>query len=160
MSAEELVEKGYADIDEPGKLVISDTAFLRDKIFSKLIVSVTKVLDLEPNVICQPKESIIDSLSDRGCIDPKGIILIKKAHMISPVESPSEIVDDSLSEWAKDSGVIGDTRIELGNKNDLGVEDFMNYLRSRYPDAPKGLVDYLISNGIIKIQGNQVDILK
>ena len=160
MPAEELVEKGYADIDEPGKLVISDTAFLRDKIFSKLIVSVTKVLDLEPNVMCQPKESIIDSLSDRGCIDPKGIILIKKAHMISPTESPSEIVDDSLSEWAKDSGVVGDTRIELGNKNDLGVEEFMNYLRSRYPDAPKGLVDYLISNGVIKIQGNQVDILK
>ena len=161
MTSDELIEKGYADINESNNLVISDFAYLRDKIFSKLIVSVTKVLDLEPNMVCQPKGSIIDSLDKSGTIGPKGIILIKKAHMISPTESQSnDLANNSLSEWAKDSGIVGDTKIELGDKENIGVDDFMDYLHTRYPDAPKGLIDYLISNGVIKIQGNQVDVLK
>lgn len=164
ISAEELIEKGYADITESGNLIISESAFLRDKLFSKLIVSVTKVLDLDPGItsMSQPKESIIDSLCSRGTIEPKGIIMIKKAHMLSPkinTEFPIE-EDSSVSDWASDSGIIGDLKIELGDRTDLSVEEFMDYLHTRYSDAPKGLIDYLISNGVVKIQGNQVDILK
>lgn len=162
MSCEELIEKGYADV-EGSDLIISDSAYLRDKLFSKLIVSVTKVLDLDPTVTMEPekKESIIDTLSSSGKLDPKGIILIKKAHMISPSQSPiAEDNDSSLSEWMKDSGIVGDTKIELGSKKEMSVEDFMDYLHSRYPDAPKGLIDRLVSSGVVKIQGNQVDILK
>ena len=161
MSSDELVEKGYAEVSNSDTIVISDSAFLRDKLFSKLIVSVTKVLDLDPSVTMCPdrKESIIDSLGDSGSISPKGIILIKKAHMMSPMGLSNSNSDD-LTDWVKDSGIIGDTKIELGDREDMKVGDFMEYLQSRYPDAPKGLIDYLISKGIVKIQGNQVDILK
>lgn len=158
MSGEELIEKNYADLDDNGNLIISDSAFLIDKLFSKLIITVTKELDLEP--CTQPKESIIDSLSDRG-VSPKGIIMIKKAHMISPV-SPSPIVEErqDLNDWVSDSGIVGDTKIELGDKDDLKLDEFIDYLRSRYPDAPKGLLEHLISRGLVKIEGNQVDIIK
>ena len=161
ISSDELIEKGYAEISE-NNLKISDIAFLRDKLFSKLIVSVTKVLDLDPKVLDCPKESIIDSLGQSGAVDPKGIILIKKAHMISPSPSPVMMEEDKpeLGDWIKDSGIVGDMRIELGDKNDMGVEDFVKYLKSRYSDAPKGLLDYLVSNGVVKIQGNKVDVLK
>ena len=61
VSAEELLEKNYADLDNEGNLVISDSAYLIDKLFSKLIITVTKELDLEPCM--HNKESLIDSLS-------------------------------------------------------------------------------------------------
>ena len=163
MTPEDFVEKGYAEYSKDNTTVIvSDTAFLRDKVFSKLIVSMTKVLDLDPKVIDCPKESIIDELDSSGSINPKGIILIKKAHMMSPVISEESIQDDKpeLSDWIKDSGIIGDMRIELGDREDMGVEDLVGHLKSRYSDAPKGLLDYLISNGVIKIQGNKVEVLK
>lgn len=159
VSAEELLEKNYADLDNEGNLVISDSAYLIDKLFSKLIITVTKELDLEPCM--HNKESLIDSLADKG-MSPRGIIMIKKAHMISPSE-PTPMIEDnkeSLNDWISDSGIVGDTKIELGDKNDLKLEEFMDYIKSRYPDAPKGLLESLISRGLIKIDGNQVDIIK
>lgn len=158
MSAEELIEKNYADVID-GKLVISDSALLIDKLFSKLIISVTKELDLDTTIPTQPKESIIEALAKDGNIGPKGIIMIKKAHMISPMEENHEEKSE-LPEWIEDSGIVGDMKIELGDKNDLKVGDFMDHLSSRYSDAPKGLIDYLISKGIIKIDGNHVEVLK
>lgn len=162
MSLEDLVEKGYAELSGEN-VKVSDMAFLRDKLFSKLVVSITKVMDLDPKVLECPKESIIDSLGASGSISPKGIMLIKKAHMISPTSLPVEPeVEDKpiLKDWIEDSGIIGDMKIELGNKEGMGIEDFMKYLNSRYSDAPKGLLDHLVSNGVIRIQGNQVDVLK
>ena len=82
--------------------------------------------------------------------------------MISPSMSNS-IQEDKpeLHDWVKDSGIVGDMKIELGDKEEgMGIEDFVRYLKSRYSDAPKGLVDHLISNGVIKIHGNKVDVLK
>ena len=162
MTPEDLVEKGYAEFSKEDSIVISDTAFLRDKVFSKLIVSMTKVLDLDPKILECPKESIIDNLGTSGSINPKGIILIKTAHMMSPVTLEESIQNDKpeLSDWIKDSGIIGDMRIELGDRENMGVEDLVGHLKSRYSDAPKGLLDYLISNGVIKIQGNKVEVLK
>lgn len=159
MSAEELIEKNYADVKD-GNLVISDTAFLVDKLFSKLIISVTRELDLDTTVPSQPKESIIEALSNSGNIGPKGIIMIKKAHMISPAIESVKEERPELPEWIEDSGIVGDMKIELGNRKDLGVSEFTDYLGSRYSDAPKGLIDYLISKGVIKIDGNQVAVLK
>lgn len=76
ISAEDLVEKGFASIDEDNKVTIPETAFLQSKLFSKLIVSVTKILDLDP--IEGPKEDIINMLESKGSLGPKGIMLIKK----------------------------------------------------------------------------------
>ena len=157
---EELLEKNYAELDNEGNLIISDSAFLIDKLFSKLIITVTRELDLPE--INQSKESIIDSLAERGNLSPKGVIMIKKAHMLSPVCNHVEdcCPETDLKGWVKDSGIIGDTKIELGDKDNLKLDDFMDYLKSRYPDAPKGLLEHLISNGLVKIEGSKVDIIK
>lgn len=159
ITPEELLEKNYAELNNEGDLVISESAFLIDKLFSKLIITVTRELDL-PDVHGESKESIIDSLADKGSLSPKGIVMIKKAHMLSPMVPVSNENSENLNEWVDDSGIVGDTKIELGDKDDLKLDDFVDYLRSRYPDAPKGLLDYLISKGLVKIDGNRVDIIK
>ena len=161
MTPEELIEKNYASSVSENEIQIVPNAFLIDKLFSKLIISVTKELDLDTTVPGQPKESVIDSLASSGNISPKGIILIKKAHMLSQNPISEGISDkEELEDWVEDSGIVGDLRIELGDKNDISLSEFMDYLNSRYPDAPKGLIDYLVSNGIVRIQGNHVDVVK
>ena len=42
----------------------------------------------------------------------------------------------------------------------MGIKDFMKVLDERYSDAPEGIIDHLISTGVINIQGNQVSIFK
>ena len=153
---EELEEKGFAKVDESGNAKIDENAFLYSKLFSKLIISVTKVLDL-PSVD-KPKEDIISELEGRETLPPKGIILIKKAHRIPVEASFSENSEESES-WLKDSGIIGDLRLEFGGSS-MGIKEFTKLLDERYDDAPENIIDILIQKGVIKIQGNQVDILK
>ena len=153
---EELEEKGFAKVDESGNAKIDENAFLYSKLFSKLIISVTKVLDL-PSVD-KPKEDIISELEGREALPPKGIILIKKAHRIPVEASFSENSEESES-WLKDSGIIGDLRLEFGGSS-MEIREFTKLLDERYDDAPENIIDILIQKGVIKIQGNQVDILK
>ena len=153
---EELEEKGFAKVDESGNAKIDENAFLYSILFSKLIISVTKVLDL-PSVD-KPKEDIISELEGRETLPPKGIILIKKAHRIPVEASFSENSEESES-WLKDSGIIGDLRLEFGGSS-MGIKEFTKLLDERYDDAPENIIDILIQKGVIKIQGNQVDILK
>ena len=152
---EELEEKGFAKIDENGNTKIDNNAFLYSKLFSKLIISVTKVLDLPS--IDKPKEDIIEELEHKQAIPEKGIILIKKAHRI-PIEASFSSTDEDES-WIKDSGIIGDLRLEFGGSS-MGIKEFTKLLDERYDDAPENIIDILIQKGVIKIQGNQVDILK
>lgn len=154
---EELEEKGFAKVDEEGNTKVDENAFLYSKLFSKLIVSVTKVLDL-PNIQDRPKEDIIEELAGRQTIPEKGIILIKKAHRI-PVEASFSEGSGESDSWLKDSGIIGDLRLEFGGSS-MGIKEFTKLLDERYDDAPENIIDILIQKGVIKIQGNQVDILK
>lgn len=154
---DELEEKGFAKIDEEtGNVKINDSAFLCSKLFSKLIVSVTKVLDLPP--IDKPKEDIIEELREKQAIPEKGIILIKKAHRI-PIEASFSEGSEESESWLRDSGIIGDLRLEFGGSS-MGIKEFTKLLDERYDDAPENIIDILIQRGVIKIQGNQVDILK
>ena len=154
---EELEEKGFARVDETtGETKINDSAFLCSKLFSKLIISVTKVLDLPQ--IERPKEDIIEELAQKQAIPEKGIILIKKAHRIPIEASFSEATSESEG-WVKDSGIIGDLKLEFGGTS-MSVKDFTKLLDERYDDAPENIIDILIQKGVIKIQGNQVDIYK
>lgn len=153
-TAEDLEEKGFAEVCS-GNVKIYDSAFLQHKLFSKLIISVTKVLDLPP--IDRPKIDIINDLEAGGTISPKGIMLIKKAHRI-PVEASFSSTEECES-WLKDSGIIGDLKLEFGGSS-MGVKEFTKLLDERYDDAPENIIDILIQKGVIKIQGNQVDILK
>lgn len=143
-TADELEEKGFAEVSEDGSVKISDTAFLQSRLFSKLVISVTKVLDLDP--IQNPIHAIND-LEGHGCLCPKSIVILKKAHGIT---------DDS---WAKDSGILGDLKLEFGGQcKPLG--EFKNTINERYPDAPSGIMDILSKFGIIKTLGDRVEILK
>ena len=153
---EDLEEKGFASInEETGETRINESAFFCSKLFSKLIVSVTKVLDLPP--IERPKEDIIEELAKKQAIPEKGIILIKKAHRI-PI--PSEVsFSESDESWLRDSGIVGDLRLEFGGTS-MSVKEFTKLLDERYDDAPENIIDILIKEGVIKIQGNQVDIYK
>lgn len=160
MTSDELVEKGFAMITEEG-IKISETAYFQSKVFSRLIISMTKILDLDPAVNIEPKESIIESMSEK--VSPKCIMLLRKAHNLPPKEvimSDSESKkEDNISDWAKDSGICNDLRLEFGG-SEMGIKDFMKVLDERYSDAPEGIIDHLISTGVINIQGNQVSIFK
>lgn len=158
--AEELIEKGFASINNEDKVSIDKNAFLHSKLFSKLIVSVTKVLDLDNDIISKPKDNIIDMLEEKGSLSPKGIMLIRKAHALPMIEKEVEFSSTEDAEnWIKDSGIIGDLKIEFGNSS-MGVKEFTKILEERYDDAPDNIIDLLIEKGVIKIQGNQVDIIK
>lgn len=158
LTSDELIEKGFAFVTEEG-IKISDTAYFQSKLFSRLIVSVTKILDLDPAVSVEPKESVIESMPG---LSPKCVMLLRKAHNLPPKEivmSESSGDENNVEDWAKDSGICNDLRLEFGG-SDMGIKEFTKLLDERYSDAPEGIIDHLISTGVINIQGNQVSIFK
>jgi hypothetical protein len=155
MTSEELAEKTYASCDEDGNVTIDKNAFLDTKLFSKLIISVTKILDLDPAVTMEPcKEKVIDMLEDRG-LPKKGIMIIKKSHNLIPA---GECCSDNDS-WCEDSGICNDLKLEFGGGH-KDIHDFNGIINSRYPDAPSNIMDILSKKGIIIVKGGNVDIMK
>lgn len=151
MSSSDLVEKGFADVVGEDSIRVLDTAFMQSKLFSKLIISVTKELDLDP-ITC-PKEDIIESLENKGSLSPRGIVLIKKAHSI-PLVREASFSDNVMEEWAIDSGILNDIRLEFGGRN-MSVSEFQEVLNSRYDDAPCEILPYLIEKGIVIPRDNE-----
>ena len=146
----DLIEKGYAEKD--GDVVkISDNAFLMDKLFSKLIISVTRELEFDPDICCGncDKENIINKLEEKGDIPTKGIMLLRKAHNI-----PTQSYDNS---WLSDSGITTDLPIEFGGSSKREPE-FKKIIIERYPDAPDNILDLLKSRGIIESDGDTINI--
>ena len=155
MTAEEFEERGFGEVCDNGDVKISDTAFLQSRLFSKLIISVTKVLDLDPEITCPScnKEHIIDELEQHGDLCPKGIIMIRKAHGLNPVGGCNH------DEWLRDSGIMGDLKLEFGGLC-KPTSDFQHTIEKRYPDAPMNILDLLKNKGIIKVNGGNIEILK
>lgn len=151
-SLEELQEKEYAETCDSGYIKISDTAFLESKMFSEIVISVTKELHLDPAILCHKhnKEEIINKLEEEGNLNPKSIVLLKKAHNI-----PTEASD---SAWVNDSGILGDLGIEFGGQT-KGLPEFKEIIDERYPDAPEGIMEILKNRGIIRENGNVIEIL-
>jgi hypothetical protein len=149
----DLIEKGFAKVEDDGdRIKILDTAFLQSRMFSKLIVQVTKVFDISPEVLGMPldkKPEIIESLEDK--IGPRGVIMIKKAHGFPIVKE-----EDS---WAKDSGIVNDLPIEFGGEK-KSLPDFKEIITTRYPDAPEHILDILKNKGVVKVNGDSVEIQK
>lgn len=146
----ELIERGYAEKD--GNTVkISGDAFLMDKLFSKMIISVTKEFDLDPDICCGycNKEDIINKLEEEGNIPTKGIMLIRKAHGIS--------TQDHDNKWLNDSGILTDLPIEFNNSS-TDEPKFIKIIEERYPDAPDNILDLLKARGIIESDGKTVNI--
>lgn len=100
----EIIESGYANYDEASDTVsFSENCDELRKLFSCLVISVTKELELDP---VDSKEALIQKLSES--VSPKSIVMIKKAHGIDPV-----IHNDSESEdYIKDSGLENDLKLE------------------------------------------------
>ena len=151
-SLSELQEKEYAEVCDSGYIKISETAFPESRLFSEIVISVTKELHLDPVILCHKhnKEEIINKLEEEGNLSPKSIVLLKKAHNI-----PTETSDNA---WINDSGILGDLGIEFGGQT-KGLPEFKEIIDERYPDAPEGIMEILKNRGIIRENGNVVEIL-
>lgn len=158
MTSDQMVEKGFAKVDGD-EMRLSDMAFLQSKLFSKLIVSVTKILDLDGPSMERPIPATIDLLESREALPRKGIMILKKAHRVPLERDFSDLEGDqpcSIDSWVKDSRIIEDLKVEYGNTG-MNIKEFMSILEDRYPDAPEGIIDYLVENNVVRIQGSQVD---
>lgn len=154
-----MLEKGFASVVD-NDVVISPTVFEQERLFSKLIIQVTKVLDLDEDVVGGDREfksDLIDRLDDRRMLPEKGIMILKKAHDITPREL--HFSEDCCSDWISDSSIIPDLKLEYANQS-MGIKQFMDILRNRYPDAPEDIIDQLISRDVIFLDGSQVTIKK
>lgn len=150
---DDLVEKNFAEVCDSGYVKISDSAYIMSKLFSKITISITKELDLDPSITCPEcdKKEVIDKLENINDISPKSLIIIKKVHGI-PTENHDE-------EWAKDSGILNDLGIEFGGTS-RELPEFKKIIDDRYPDAPDNIMDLLKNKGIIRINGHVVEITK
>lgn len=144
-SESDLVEKGYAK-KVGNDYQISPYASEVERMFSKISITVTREIDLDPAITsgeCPFGEAI------KGIEGPgKGIMLIRKAH--------GGLRDES---WIEDSHIVDDLKAEYGGEN-KGIKQFMDILNNRYPDAPENIIDDLVSRGAITINGNQITINK
>lgn len=159
-NVEDLVEKGYASVDGDNYTILPGS-FGQEKLFSKLIISVTKILDLDPEITEQktPKEEIIDKLSDLGRIPEKGIMIIRKAHGIIPVQHEFCDPEEKKSDWVRDSKIASDLSLEFAHQT-FGITQFVKILNERYPDAPENIIDLLTSRNVIRLEGSQVTVNK
>lgn len=148
--------KIFSDISDDS-VTISPNAFETEKLFSKLTISVTKTLELDPAIMLgrSEKEDMIDKLEDNEKLPEKSIMIIKKAHNL-PIESKFSETDES---WVEDSNIIPDLETEYNNQS-LGMEQFVKIIRDRYPDAPENIVDILVQRGAIFVDGSKVTIHK
>lgn len=155
---EEMIERGYARISDNNQVSISPIAYATERLFSKITISVTKTLELDPEImnheVCP--EEVIEGLEDRGALPEKGIMIIKKAHGIMP--NPNTRVFSEEENWLEDSHICDDLRLEYPNNNCFGIEEFIKIIRERYPDAPEDIIDLLAKEGVIKLSGSQVTI--
>lgn len=147
---QDIIERGYAKLSEDGKeICFSDTAFTQEKLFSKLIITVTKELDLDP---VTDKAAMISKLEEEQSLSPKGIYLLKKAHSL-----PQQI--EFSESYLQDSGIENDLKLEYGGTQ-MELSEFKKLLSEQYDDAPENILDLLIQKGVIKIFGDKVEILK
>jgi len=173
-SIEDLEERGFAEVLDDGNVSILPAAFAQAKLFSKIVVSITKVLDLDPEITCKHNpESIIEDLEYSNRLCPKSILILKKAHGIVPRGGGSNCNCGGscncepghcmceCKKWADESGILGDLKIEFGGQV-KPLSEFNRTINSRYPDAPLGLMDFLKSIGVIRPSnfGSEIEILK
>lgn len=145
-----LVDSGYAKWDKDGQLMFSEVADFQRKLFSKLVISVTKELDIDPII---NRESAIDSLAEK--FPGKPIMILKRAQSsIAP-----EVTSFSDKSYLKDSGIESDIKVGYGGQT-MTIKDFMNLLNEEYPDAPEEIIDLLESSKAIKVNGGKVLISK
>ena len=141
---QDLVDSGYATMTEDSEVSFSDTVESEYSLFSGLVISVTKELELPEIPQDQQREDLISSLSS---LSPKGVLLIKRAHQVVPHPSDAGIV----------TGLSDKEKANLGQDgNIMTLQEFLDYIRLKYNDAPENLNDILCKNGIVKISDGQI----
>lgn len=149
------INSGYASVNtDNGKICFKEGASLTRKLFSELVISVTKELHLVPT---ENHEEMIHGLEERGNITPKGIVIIKRAHGMIPERRPSAELFSSTDSYIQDSGIANDLKLEYSGKS-MPLKEFMEILNTQYNDAPDDLLDRLVETGVVKITGSQVEI--
>ena len=165
-----LLEKGFATDDGCGNITISPSAYETEKLFSKLIIQVTKILDLDEGVMSGRlnKEEVIEDLARHNDMPPKAVVIVRKAHGIMPPIENSFCDKDGCEccecenpeeKWIEDSSIISDLSVEYSNQT-LDLKQFIKILEDRYPDAPDNIIDLLLKKRVIGINGNSVTINK
>lgn len=152
ITAGELEEKNFAEVGEDGSVRIFEDSFMQSRLFSKLIISVTKTLELDPAVTMNAPEVGIGKLEEVSDLCPKSIAIIKKVHGIGTDSSSKE-------DWMTDSGIKNDLTLEFGGQV-KPKKEFKAILDDRYPDAPDDLLTMLKEKGIIKEDGDKLEIIK
>lgn len=157
VSADELCQRGYSE-NLGSTVKINESAYLQSKLFSKISITITKELDLDPSICCSgsraAKDRALDFISGSPSLSPKSIMIIRRTHGL-PV-SPEE----GEAEWLKDSGIIHDLPNEFGDRV-FSLPEFKRILSNRYDDAPDGIMSLLEMNrtisrepgGMIKVLG-------
>jgi len=142
-----LEERGFSKATEDGGIKISSTAFLESRLFSKLVVSVTKEYELVPEVMQSHGNfgGFIDNLS----MTPKCIAILKKVHGVKK--------EGDREGWLEDSGILGDLGAEFGGTT-MSKPEFEGIIEERYPDAPENIIEKLKSLGIIGEKDNNIEI--
>lgn len=139
-------ERGFSMTTEDGGIKISDTAFLESRIFSKLVVSVTKEYELIPEIMNGgDKTRFIDSLN----MSPKCIAILKKVHGVKG--------EGDHEGWLEDSGICNDLSAEFGGTS-MPKPEFNNVIEERYPDAPEDIIEKLKALGIIGENEDNIEI--
>lgn len=151
---EDIYNSGYATETEDGQICFSENSDAIRKMFSKLVISITKELDL-PSPVQNTKEDLINQLAINGNIPQKGIAIIKKVHGICPSIDITKREDN----YIKDSGIMNDLNYEFSGNKEISLKEFLNHLNTHYNDAPENILDQLIDSGSIKISGAKVNIL-
>lgn len=158
--SQDLIEKGFANV-VGDQVEISPYAYEAERVFSKMIISVTKTLELDPEITCHPevrKEDIIDQLEGSGRLPERNIVILRKAHGLYPREASFSAENEGqITDWLNDSSIIPDLELEYNNQS-FGVEQFLKIIRERYPDAPENILDILVENGTARLDGTQVTI--
>lgn len=154
-TVESFCNSGYASLNDEGQICFSKRGDLTRRLFSELVISVTKELHLVPTE--GRVEELIHGLEEHGKMSPKGIVLVKKAHGIVP-PTVHQMDFSETDSYIKDSGIANDLKLEYTGKT-ISLKEFMEILDTQYNDAPDDLIDKLVESGIIKITGSQVEIL-
>ena len=156
-SIDSFLGSGYASLNDEGMVCFSENADFARRMFSEIVISVTKELHLVPAE--NKVEELVDELEGHNNISPKGIVILKKAHGLIPRNSGSiKSFSESAESYLEDSGLASDLKLEWGGKR-MTLKEFMDILNTQYNDAPDDILDKLVDSGIIKISGSQVEII-